>query len=95
MFTITLSEFVTTFLAVMSALFVFSVGLDPVDKAERVRHYVDNMVREVAIIAHSCGAAEPRQLRREHCRIVVGPGRSAPLNELYGRVKQPIHKEAA
>ncbi|MFO1428699.1 MAG: FMN-binding glutamate synthase family protein [Candidatus Competibacteraceae bacterium] len=70
-------------------------GLDPVDKAERVRHYVDNMSREVGIIAHSCGAAEPRQLRREHCRIVVGPGRSVALNELYGGVKDSIQKEAA
>jgi glutamate synthase domain-containing protein 2 len=70
-------------------------GLDPVDKAERVRHYVENMVREVGIIAHSCGAAEPRQLRREHCRIVVGPGRSVPLSELYGGVKAPLHQEAA
>jgi glutamate synthase domain-containing protein 2 len=56
-------------------------GLDPIDKAERVKHYVDNMLREVAIIAHACGAAEPRQLQRQHCRIVVGPGRSIPLNE--------------
>ena len=63
-------------------------GLDPVDKAERVRHYVESMCREVASIAHSCGAAEPRQLRREHCRVVVGPGRSVPLSELYGRVKE-------
>jgi glutamate synthase domain-containing protein 2 len=56
-------------------------GLDPIDKAERVKHYVDNMLHEVAIIAHACGAAEPRQLQRQHCRIVVGPGRSIPLNE--------------
>ncbi len=60
-------------------------GLDPVDKAERVRHYVENMRHEVEIIAHACGAADPRQLQREHCRIVVGPGRSLPLSELYRR----------
>lgn len=60
-------------------------GLDPQDKAERVRHYVENMRHEVAIIAHACGAATPRQLRREHCRMVVGPGRSAPLHEIYLR----------
>ncbi len=69
-------------------------GLDPADKAERVRHYVENLRREVAIIAHSCGAADPRQLRREHCRIVLGPGRSAALNELYGRVSAPERKAA-
>jgi glutamate synthase domain-containing protein 2 len=60
-------------------------GLDPKDKAERVRHYAENMRHEVGIIAHACGAADFRQLRREHCRIVVGPGRSVPLNELYSR----------
>jgi glutamate synthase domain-containing protein 2 len=57
-------------------------GLDPIDKAERVKHYVNNMLREVTTIAHACGAAEPRQLQRQHCRIVVGPGHSIPLNEL-------------
>ena len=69
-------------------------GLDPTDKAERVRHYVENLRREVAIIAHSCGAADPRQLRREHCRIVLGPGRSASLNELYGPVPALERKAA-
>ena len=65
-------------------------GLDPTDKAERVRHYVENMRREVAIIAHACGVADPRQLRREHCRIVVGPGHSASLDELYRRAPAPV-----
>ena len=58
-------------------------GLDPVDKAERVRHYVENMVKEVGIIAHACGIDDPRRLRREHCRIVTGLGRSVPLSEVY------------
>lgn len=71
-------------------------GLDTADKAERVRHYVENMRHEVEIIAHACGAADPRQLRREHCRIVVGPGHSIPLNELYRRDGQPARQlEAA
>ncbi|MCC8993317.1 MAG: FMN-binding glutamate synthase family protein [Candidatus Contendobacter sp.] len=64
-------------------------GLDPEDKAERVRHYVENLRHEVAIIAHACGAADPRELRREHCRIVIGPGCSASLSELYRREKMP------
>ncbi len=58
-------------------------GLHPGDKAERVFHYVNNMEHEVATIAHSCGAEEPRQLDREHCRIVLPNGQSAPLSELY------------
>jgi glutamate synthase domain-containing protein 2 len=58
-------------------------GLDPVDKAERVRHYVENMVKDIGIIAHSCGVDDPRRLRREHCRVVTGFGRSVPLSEVY------------
>jgi glutamate synthase domain-containing protein 2 len=58
-------------------------GLNPQDKANRVRHYVDNMVREVGVIAHSCGAREPRLLRRYHCRVVVEHGKSIPLDTLY------------
>jgi glutamate synthase domain-containing protein 2 len=65
-------------------------GLDPTDKVERVRHYVENLRREVEIIAHACGAADPRQLRREHCRIVTGPGHSVALDELYHRPAAPI-----
>ena len=58
-------------------------GLVPADKAERVRRYSESMRKEIGTIAHSCGVAEPRQLRRYHCRIVQDDGRSTPLNELY------------
>jgi glutamate synthase domain-containing protein 2 len=58
-------------------------GLDPVDKAERVRRYAESVRKEVGVIAHSCGVAEPRQLRRRHCRVVQASGRSVPLDELY------------
>lgn len=58
-------------------------GLDPSDKAVRVKNYVENIVHEVCVIAHSCGVREPRRLRRYHCRIVMSDGRSVPLNELY------------
>ena len=64
-------------------------GLDPHDKAERVRHYVENMRHEVEIIAHACGVTDPRHLQRAHCRIVVEPGRSLPLDELYRRTPAP------
>jgi hypothetical protein len=59
-------------------------GLDPTDKAERVRHYVENMVYEVGVIAHSCGVREPRALQRYHARVVTESGRSLPLNEVRG-----------
>ena len=58
-------------------------GLNPEKKAERVRSYVKNMVYEVGVIAHSCGVAEPRQLRRKHAFIVSPQGKSIPLTELY------------
>ncbi len=58
-------------------------GLDPVDKAERVYQYAMGIRKELAIIAHSCGVNEPRELQREHCRIVQSDGRSSPLVELY------------
>ncbi len=70
-------------------------GLDTADKAERVRHYVENMVREVGVIAHSCGVSDPRQLRRHHCRIVTAPGCSTPLDRLYPETPPRPAPEAA
>ncbi|MEO8445356.1 MAG: FMN-binding glutamate synthase family protein [Gammaproteobacteria bacterium] len=58
-------------------------GLVPADKAARVQRYHENMEKEVSVIAHSCGVPEVRQLRRQHCRIVQGDGRSVPLDQLY------------
>ncbi|HKK06378.1 MAG TPA: FMN-binding glutamate synthase family protein [Gammaproteobacteria bacterium] len=63
-------------------------GLVPADKAQRVMHYANNVVREVGIIAHSCGVNEPRQLRRFHARVVQADGGSIALNELY-RMPEP------
>ena len=58
-------------------------GLVVADKAERVYQYSKNMRKEIGIIAHSCGVREPRGLKRFHCRVVQGNGRSIPLNELF------------
>jgi glutamate synthase domain-containing protein 2 len=58
-------------------------GLDPTDKAIRVKNYVENIVRAVEMIAHSCGVLEPRRLVRANCRVVLSDGRSAPLTELH------------
>ena len=58
-------------------------GLDPTDKAGRVKRYAQQMTNEIGVIAHSCGVREPRSLKRFHCRIVTDTGRSLPLNELY------------
>ena len=65
-------------------------GLDPADKAERVRRYAEALHHELGVIAHSCGVPEPRRLKRYHCRIVQMNGRSVPLNELFPDVVQTI-----
>lgn len=58
-------------------------GLHPPDKAERVAAYVRNMVSEVGIIAHACGVRSPRELNRNHARVVQENGLSIGLNELH------------
>ena len=64
-------------------------GLDPADKAVRVANFAHRMRYDVGIIAHSCGVAHARALKRFHCRIVQANGRSVPLNELYPPVSAP------
>ena len=58
-------------------------GLDPEDKAVRVANYARNMMKEVGIIAHSCGVPEPRRLKRYHARVVTANGLSVALSELH------------
>jgi glutamate synthase domain-containing protein 2 len=58
-------------------------GLNPEEKAVRVKTFVERMRAEVGAIAHSCGVPHPRALKRYHCRIVQANGRSIPLDELY------------
>jgi len=59
-------------------------GLVASDKATRVSHFVETLVQEVGIIAHSCGVDEPRQLRREHARLVQPDGQARLLSDIYG-----------
>ena len=49
-------------------------GLVPKDKAERVAHFASTLVKEVGVIAHSCGVEDPRQLQRHHARMVQPNG---------------------
>ena len=58
-------------------------GLDPANKSHRVFNFQQNLEREIGIIAHSCGVSEPRLLSRQHARIILGNGRSIPLDELF------------
>jgi len=58
-------------------------GLVPQDKAVRVQHYVENMMHDVGVLAHSCGVIYPRQLQRRHARIVTANGSSTGLHLLH------------
>lgn len=60
-------------------------GLVTSDKAERVANYQRNMIKEVSIIAHSCGAKNPRHLTRKHARMVLSPNTSVNLQNYYAR----------
>ena len=66
-------------------------GLDATVKAVRVKHYVENMVYEVGVIAHSCGVREPRDLKRHHARIVTESGHSISLSETYDQPTAANH----
>ncbi len=69
-------------------------GLAPTDKAVRVANFVEQMRKEVGVIAHSVGVHEPRQMRRYHVRIVCADGRSRPLDELYPPMGAPSQAAA-
>lgn len=58
-------------------------GLVAKEKAERVAFYHRNMTYEVGMIAHACGVREPRDLNRDHCRVVGTSGLSVPLSVLH------------
>jgi len=62
-------------------------GLVHSQKSWRVTHYIQNMMHEVGVIAHSCGVKSPRELNRDHARVVQNNGRSKSLNELYPNIK--------
>jgi glutamate synthase domain-containing protein 2 len=60
-------------------------GLVAKDKAWRVANYQRNMLKELDIIAHSCGVPNARQLQRRHARVVLTPGKSISLKDYYSR----------
>lgn len=57
-------------------------GLVVREKSTMVAQYARTIHEHVELIAHSCGVAEPRQLRRKHVRIVQENGRSIPMDHL-------------
>lgn len=62
-------------------------GLVPNAKSERVANYAKGIIHEVETIAHSVGVTEPRQIRREHVRIVQNANRSVRMDKLWPRPK--------
>lgn len=73
-------------------------GLDPADKAVRVKNFVEKIRIGTGYIAHSCGVSDPRGLRRYHCRIAQSDGTSRPLDEIYPEPKpiaDSISRDAA
>jgi glutamate synthase domain-containing protein 2 len=72
-------------------------GLVVQEKFQRVANYAMGMNKDIEMIAHSCGVAHPRLLRREHCRIVQANGQSMALNMLhpYPAMKPGAHLPAA
>ncbi len=65
-------------------------GIDPEIKSKYVANYVEKMRKDVAMIAHSCGAAHARDLKRFHVRIVQADGTSLPLDEICERAAPNI-----
>ncbi|HTR00217.1 MAG TPA: hypothetical protein VMH83_09515, partial [Candidatus Acidoferrum sp.] len=55
------------------------------DKAVRVANYQKNMIKEISIIAHSCGVPNPRHLTRKHARMVASSSASISLVDYYGQ----------
>lgn len=68
-------------------------GLDPKEKAPRVESYVDKMRKDVAMIAHSCGADHARNLKRFHVRMQQDDGTSIPLDELLARARPELRNK--
>ncbi len=58
-------------------------GLNPQQKALRIKNFVDKIHYGSGLIAHSCGVPHPRALRRHHCQIIQANTQPIPLDELY------------
>ncbi|MES9924645.1 MAG: FMN-binding glutamate synthase family protein [Candidatus Thiodiazotropha endolucinida] len=58
-------------------------GLNPQQKALRIKNFVNKIHYGSGLIAHSCGVPHPRALRRHHCQIIQANTQPIPLDELY------------
>ncbi|MCH1492275.1 MAG: FMN-binding glutamate synthase family protein [Luminiphilus sp.] len=62
-------------------------GLDPRVKAKRVANYARNLIKEVEIVAHSCGVVNAYELSREHAYLVTANGLPERLSKRYPGTK--------
>ncbi|MGB5396922.1 MAG: FMN-binding glutamate synthase family protein [Gammaproteobacteria bacterium] len=58
-------------------------GLVAEQKSTRVLNFIKNLEYEVGVIAHSCGVRSPRDLKRQHVRIVQDNGHTVALSQLW------------
>lgn len=58
-------------------------GLDVEEKAVRVKNFAHKILYGIGLISHSCGVKHPRELSRQHCRIVQENGKSVALDVIY------------
>ena len=65
-------------------------GLQPKEKSVKAAEYAKALIKDVEMIAHSCGVPEPRALKRKHIRIVEADGRTRPFDEImpYPQVEE-------
>jgi len=58
-------------------------GLDPQLKKSRVANYAANIHEQVQLITRACGLTDPRQLTREHIRVVREHFKTVPLERVW------------
>lgn len=61
----------------------FQKGLVPEDKSDKVARYANCIVHEVETIAHSVGVTDPRQMGRQHVRLVQDNGNSVQMDQIF------------
>ncbi|WP_430431114.1 FMN-binding glutamate synthase family protein [Oceanicaulis sp.] len=57
-------------------------GLQPKQKSIKAAEYAQAVIKDVEMIAHSCGVPEPRALKRKHVRVVGADGTTRQLDEI-------------
>lgn len=69
-------------------------GLSPKSKSVHVKSYIERIRYGTETISHSCGVSHQRALKRFHCRIVQGDGKSTPFDELFPLPKEQAQEKA-